>query len=772
MLERLDGKPRSTPGANLGPKIVPGLKLNTKRMSRRNNLLAAEGMSMKSRKASPRKRAFFLTLILSLALILGFAHESSATTYYVDDCSGTGDGTQTNPFCTIQQGIDATDATVVQVAAGTYNEGITMKEGVDVVSASGAADTSITGSSGEPGKAAVVVFSSASAGWTSGSTLSGFTIDHAGVGAGAGIFVEGVDADYNPEKVIATIYNCKLTGNQGGAGIRLNGLVDATIQSCTIAANGKAGIVTRAAAQPDLLLSGSTVEILGNTIGVSGSGNKLGGIILNGADGANIQVTIGGSGADSNNISNNTKGSGAGGGTGGTGIRLWRINSVNIVNNTISNNDRAGIVLIDVTTGQIETNSIYNHYTQAGINIGGLSGVTIGPDNEIYDNRTGIAFYVNTNPSPGLGEIFAASSGIVTIGGDNWTNRNVIRSNTNAGIAVIDPLTSPASELIIQFNEIHTNTKAGIAFFNRCKVRIEDNEIKGHTFAAGIFTGDWSGIYPPDPDNPPSSVKFERENGPADLTIKRNKVYGNRAGMRLDHASGTITNNLVYGNSRAGIRFGGNSTDAAPFTSSWGITDITNNTAAYNGSDVNDPIQGIYEDRGGGIVYDDINAAHTNFSDPPQGTPPGSLVVKNNISAYNKKAGIRACFTNTPDAEERDYNLVYSNNGTGETDCGWPDSINMSCANKNFGGCGGKWNLPGPPKILPDGPNNNIADPQFLDVEYRLKPLFSPAIDAGDPDAFYNDNGSDDEADLPSLGTLRNDMGCYGGPEPMTWNLP
>jgi hypothetical protein len=102
------------------------------------------------------------------------------------------------------------------------------------------------------------------------------------------------------------------------------------------------------------------------------------------------------------------------------------------------------------------------------------------------------------------------------------------------------------------------------------------------------------------------------------------------------------------------------------------------------------------------------------------------------------------------DSEERDYNLVYSNNGTGETDCGWPDSINMRCANKNFGGCGGKWNLPGPPRILPDGPNNNIADPQFVDKDsddYQLQ-VGSPAENAGDDNL---------------------DMGAYGGSDPLDW---
>jgi hypothetical protein len=96
----------------------------------------------------------------------------------------------------------------------------------------------------------------------------------------------------------------------------------------------------------------------------------------------------------------------------------------------------------------------------------------------------------------------------------------------------------------------------------------------------------------------------------------------------------------------------------------------------------------------------------------------------------------------------------------------------MRCANKNFGGCGGKWNLPGPPRILPDGPNNIIGDPLFVNRggnNYHLKstgdgyPEDSPAIDAGD--ATYGD----DVSLPPGEGTSTIDMGAYGGPDPLDW---
>jgi hypothetical protein len=192
------------------------------------------------------------------------------------------------------------------------------------------------------------------------------------------------------------------------------------------------------------------------------------------------------------------------------------------------------------------------------------------------------------------------------------------------------------------------------------------------------------------------------------------------------YASGEIENNLVYKNNSAGIRFGWENTGDPH------ITHIRNNTVVSNGK--------------GGIVYDDLAGA---FDDSPGGEPPAPLTVRNNIAAHNEKGGIRACFDNTEGSEERDYNLVYSNNGTGESDCGWPDTLSMRCLNKNFGGCGGKWNEPGvTPRIVTDGPNNMVSDPEFVNTasdDYRLDAT-SIAIGAGDDG---------------------NDLGAYGGDYPV-----
>ena len=65
---------------------------------------------------------------------------------------------------------------------------------------------------------------------------------------------------------------------------------------------------------------------------------------------------------------------------------------------------------------------------------------------------------------------------------------------------------------------------------------------------------------------------------------------------------------------------------------------------------------------------------------------------------------------------------------------------------------------------------NIVADPLFADLEhfdFTLQPD-SPCIDAGDPDPAYNDPADIEnpaKPRWPGMGTLRNDMGAYGGGE-------
>jgi hypothetical protein len=229
------------------------------------------------------------------------------------------------------------------------------------------------------------------------------------------------------------------------------------------------------------------------------------------------------------------------------------------------------------------------------------------------------------------------------------------------------------------------------------------------------------------------------------------------------HAAGQILNNLVYENHRAGIRFG-----------DW-IDAIINNTVADDGE----------SSRGGGIVFDDLAGA---VNDYPDGAMTGLPLIRNNISAYHEMAGLRVggysepTWAPCPDNAglNRDYNLLYANHpwnemlnggagGWNDPDCGWYQDSGLSyfsmvsCGNQQYGGCGldeDPW--PPDPYILWPmlNPHDIMDDPEFVDKDadvYQLQGT-SPAINAGDPNDAYDDKD-----------TSRNDMGAYGGPNPLDW---
>jgi hypothetical protein len=64
------------------------------------------------------------------------------------------------------------------------------------------------------------------------------------------------------------------------------------------------------------------------------------------------------------------------------------------------------------------------------------------------------------------------------------------------------------------------------------------------------------------------------------------------------------------------------------------------------------------------------------------------------------------------------------------------------------------------------GTGNISVNPSFTDSSFYLS-ASSPCIDAGNPSASYNDppqSGNPTLAELPSKGTIKNDIGAYGGP--------
>jgi parallel beta-helix repeat protein len=423
--------------------------------------------------------------------------------------------------------------------------------------------------------------------------------------------------------------------------------------------------------------------------------------------------------------------------------------------NDIHDNGTAGIAMVRApgdTTGTINVtvddsssnqNRIYQN-SSAGIEIDGITNTTI--ENSEIDYNGGITSRPGVHTEGSFGTIIIKN--------------NNIHHNGSAGITNEGDL---SSSLIIAENEIDSNTLAGVRLKGSGNTEIIENDIDSNS-TAGIRIEDGSGTiaqndiynnlvgigslidFPLLSASPgPYTILKNKIHGnhtsagigirPGDdieptFTIRQNRIYDQQntssgGGIQVVSASApdgvTIENNLVYDNGRGGTRFGDETTV------------VKNNTVVGNGT------AGF----GGGIIYSDNEPPNV-----PTGDPPGTLVVRNNISTHNEKAGIRACGC------DRDYNLLYANmpwNPRGyanEADCGYPN-LDVSCTNQQYGGCGIDPILWPPVREL-DSKNDIMADPEFVNKgadDYHLDAgVPSPAIGAGDD---------------------TKDMGCYGGDYPM-----
>ena len=538
------------------------------------------------------------------------------------------------------------------------------------------------------------------------------------------------------------------------------------------------------------LVKGLTMIVQGNSIHDNGFDTSVAGKPLGaginfarsgpGPDGTTLEVIIGGSEPGQGNeiYNNNLAGISLDGNNGS-------FNPVLIQNNTLYNNVKTGIMLIDVgyysasdqeaTDADILDNNIHGHINMTGILIGGATYADIAY-NSIYDNYAGIAFNMASlavDPDP-------PSSGTVNI------EDNDIYGNTMAGIDVRDAI---AGDVIIAGNDIHENVRGGIGISNSTEnLFINRNEIH-ENYRGGIHTGGPCDMaddyfansndectasgepYPcctgPDTGTCNSSVGFIGTTDSAFLDVSQNKVYGNGlndigGGIDIRHASGSIYNNLVYENAMCGIRYGNY------------IDEISNNTVVDNGIGM----MGF----GGGIIYDGLDGY---VADIPFGDGP-SIPIRNNIIAFHPSAGIRTgergvCLS----GDYRDYNLLFGNNNTpiDVTPITWP-----------------------PWKICPQlgscwwSDNEIFADPEFVDRDnndYRIQ-VTSLAVDAGDtgydlntdctdvgvpypcctgigagtcPTYDYGDDYSTGCSGLPcyGVGTTAIDIGAYGGQYPIDW---
>ncbi len=198
-----------------------------------------------------------------------------------------------------------------------------------------------------------------------------------------------------------------------------------------------------------------------------------------------------------------------------------------------------------------------------------------------------------------------------------------------------------------------------------------------------------------------------------------NASYENQFGFEIGGHSGTVVdsirihNNLIYHNGTTGVTMGGYDAPPAPFVV--GRIEIINNTIFGNGTSSNG-----WGD--GGINF-------ANMS-------PQIIVVRNNILSSN--AAYTICVQ--PEVPRVNVTIDY----------------NFFDGFRNF-----------PNETA--GTNPVYGDPLFVDslrIDYHLKAT-SPCIDKGHPDQVYNDPSDPNKpgcALYPAQGTLRNDLGAYGGP--------
>jgi len=301
-------------------------------------------------------RAAFAVVLL-LAALIGPAAARAATgaTLYVDqqnpNCSNSGSGTATQPFCTIGAAAAVVSAgQTVQVAAGTYTENVgvshsgTSSAPIVFTAAPGATVTLSGGSSG---------FTLSSVSWV---TVSGFAVTQTStygfnVTNASNITLSGNHVSYAGQPV----------SGQTRAGIQLSGVSNSLVSGNVSDHNSDYGI-----------------KVVGNSTGNELRGNQT----FNNAEGwqraaAGIRLYQSPGNVVDRNISHDNEDSGIESYPGANNTLLY--------DNVTYNNGDHGIDDYGVTGQRIIANTVYKNVT-AGINVEGNStGATIA-DNISVDN--------------------------------------------------------------------------------------------------------------------------------------------------------------------------------------------------------------------------------------------------------------------------------------------------------------------------------------------------------------------------------------------------
>ena len=148
-----------------------------------------------------------------------------------------------------------------------------------------------------------------------------------------------------------------------------------------------------------------------------------------------------------------------------------------------------------------------------------------------------------------------------------------------------------------------------------------------------------------------------------------------------------------------------------------------------------------------------------------------AALIRNCIIASNAGAGVSGDFYYYGHARIENCTII-GNGGYAAHGCAWGPAFSITNSilffnNSGFYNCTLAYcNLQG---SVPSGAGNISVIPALCPQNWSLLPG-SPCIDAGSPDAIYNDACIDNTVcSANSRGTTRNDMGAYGGPGNCYW---
>jgi len=356
-----------------------------------------------------RLLAVVIVVTTSMALLVAYARPAAAgpSVLYVDNgnpnCSDSGPGTSTIPFCTIGKGASvAVAGQTVQVASGTYAELVTVKN---------------SGAAGSP----IVLTAAPGASVTVNGMANGFKVSG---------------------KTYVTVQGFMVSSTTS-YGIYVTGSSNVTVSGSTVSGTGSHGIYVTSSST-NVTVSGNSVSnttgygIYVNTLsnstvsGNSVSGTTNYGIYVNSS--SNITVNGNDVSAAGQPVQGYTK----------YGIKLAGSTSSLVSGNTAHNNSDAGIFLDAGTHGvEVTGNQTYGNargYARAapGIDVRGYSNTI--DRNVSHDNEdSGLQFYAGSHDNLVVDNLTYNNGdhGIDNLGATNQTIiSNTVYNNVTAGINV------------------------------------------------------------------------------------------------------------------------------------------------------------------------------------------------------------------------------------------------------------------------------------------------------------------------------------------------